>query len=167
MPANEKNVASDGRRYGRMIGLLFLLTLIGGSLGEVILPGKIIVSGDAAATAHHVITMQTTFRLGFAFYLIEGLCDAALAAFFYLLLRPVNRDAALVAAFLGVISTAIFAVNESFYFFPSVLLSGAPYLNVFTPDQLNAAAYLCFRYYARGTEAFMAFYGVAMLLRGY
>src|SRR5438874_5334006 len=49
------------------------------------------------------------------------------------------------SAFLGLLSTALYAVAESFYFAPSLLLGGAKYLTVFSPEQINALVLLSFR----------------------
>ncbi len=64
-----------------------LLSIVFGFLGEMYLPGKIIVSGDAAATAANIRDNPMLFRLTFASYLVEGICDVALLVFFYIALR--------------------------------------------------------------------------------
>lgn len=158
---------NDLQKYARAAGVLFLFSLIGGGLGEFYIPGRIIVAGDAAATAHNVITSNQLFRLGFATYLIEALCDIALSLVFYVLLRPVNKNIALLAAFVGLVSTAVFAVFELFYFLPAHILGGASYLKTFSPEQLNTLALFSLNIYGLGASLFMAFYGTGMLIRGY
>ena len=153
--------------YARVAGVLMLLSAIGGGLGEAYIPSQIIVAGNAAATAQNVVGHNLMFRLGFATYLIEAICDVGLALVLYLLLRPAGRALALFTALLGAVSTAVFAVAESFYYAPSLLLSGAPYLNVFSQEQLQALALLSLRFYSRTAAIFMGFYGVGMLVRGY
>ena len=142
-----------------------LLSVVGGGFGEAYAPSHIIVSNDAAATAHNVTT-SPLFRWGFAAYLIEAICDVALAAMFYLLLRPVNRALALTSAFLGLIATATFATAEAFYFAPSLILSGADYLKAFTPDQLNALALLSLKFYGKAAGIFLGVYGLMSFTRG-
>ncbi|HKO58658.1 MAG TPA: DUF4386 domain-containing protein [Thermoanaerobaculia bacterium] len=153
--------------YARVAGVLFLLSMIGGALGEMYIPSKLIVSTDAAQTAANIRTSPFLFRLGFATYLIEALCDVALAWIFYVLLRPVNRNVALLSAFFGLVSTSLFGFAELFYFASSLVLRDAPYLQSFSPDQRNTLALLALKTYALGAGAFMAFYGVATLIRGY
>jgi hypothetical protein len=153
--------------YARAAGLLFLVTMVCGFFGELYAPSTIVVGNDAAATARNVIAMNSLFRLGFASYLVEALCDVTLALIFYVLLRPVRRNLSLLAAFFGLISTALFAMAELFYFAPTLILSGAEYLKVFSPDQLNALALLSLKVYARAGGLFMVFYGVAGIIRGY
>src|SRR5207249_10571259 len=99
--------------------------------------------------------------------LVEAVCDIALSLILYVLLRPVQKNLALLAAFFGLVSTAVFAVAELFYFAPSFILGGADYLKTFSPDQLNTLALLSLKLYGYGGGIFMVFYGVASILRGY
>jgi hypothetical protein len=80
------------QRYARIAGVLFLLSFVGGGFGEAYVPSKLIVSADATTTAHNIKAFDFLFRMGFAGYLVEAVCDIALALIFYALLRPVHRD---------------------------------------------------------------------------
>ena len=93
--------------------LAMVLTVVFGTLGELVIPGRFIVSGDAAATAANILAHPALFRAGFATYLVEGICDIALCVLFYVLLEPVNRKLALLSAFFGIASMVTFAVAET------------------------------------------------------
>ena len=153
--------------YAKAALVLLVVSFVAGGFGEAYVPSKLNVSGDAAATMRNIQTSDTLFRLGFIGYLIEASCDVSLALVFYMLLKPVRKDVALLAAFFGILATALFAVAELFYFAPSFILNGAGYLKTFTSDQLNSLAMLSLRFYAWGSGIFMAFYGTAWLLRAY
>src|SRR6266481_1449712 len=129
------------QRYARIAGVLFLLSLVAGGFGEAYVPSKLIVSADPAATAANLRNFDFLYRLGFASFLIESLCDTALALILYVLLKPVNKQLSLLAAFFGLMATATFAFAELFYFAPQLIL-GRAYLNNFTPDQVNSLAVL-------------------------
>src|SRR5215475_2527301 len=85
------------QRYARIAGILFLLSFVGGGFGEAYAPSKLIVSADAAATVKNIIAHDLLFRMGFAGYLVEAMCDIALTLIFYVLLRPVHKGIALLA----------------------------------------------------------------------
>lgn len=153
--------------YARIAGVLFLLSFVAGGFGELYVPSKLIVSADAAATARNIRASASLFRMGFAAYLVEGMCDVALTLILYVLLRPVRKDLALLAAFFGLVGTALFGVAELFYFAAPLLLGGANYLKTFSPDQLNSLALLSLKVYGRAGGIFLAFYGVASIVRGY
>lgn len=152
--------------YTRVTGLLLVLSMIFGFLGEWYIPSQFI-SADAAATARHIVTSESLYRFGFAAYLVEAICDIGLALLFYVLLKPVSKPVALAAAFFGLVATALYGVAEIFYFAPTVLLSGASYMKAFSPDQVNAFTMLSLKLFGRVGMIFLVLYGIATFLRGY
>jgi hypothetical protein len=153
--------------YARIAGVLFLLSIVAGGFGEFYVPDKLIVPSDAAATAKNVIAHEYLFRMGFAAYLVEATCDIALTLIFYVLLSPVGKNLALLAAFFRLVSTSVFGVAELFYFAALPILGGSDYLKTFSPEQLNTLALLSLKLYGYCGEIFMVFYGVASILFGY
>lgn len=154
------------QRYARMAGVLFLLSLVAGGFGEAYVPSKLIVSTDAAATAANLRNFDFLYRMGFAAFLVESLCDTALALILYALLKPVNKQLSLLAAFFGLMATATFAFAELFYFAPQLIL-GRSYLNTFSPDQINSLALMSLKLYGYGGMIFTAYYGMAWIIRSY
>ena len=154
-------------QYARVAGFLLLISLIAGGFGEMYAPIKIIVPDDAAATAKNILSSDLLFRLGFASYLVEGICNVALLLIFYILLRPVQKNLALLAVFVGLIGISVFAVAELFYVAPLLILGGADYLNTFTPDQLNTLVLLSLNLYGYAAGILMAFGGVGSVFFGY
>src|SRR5205823_10429855 len=154
------------QRYARIAGALFLLSMVAGGFGEAYVPSKLIVSGDAAATAANLRNFDFLYRLGFAAFLIESLCDTALALLLYALLKPVSKQLSLLAAFFGLMATATFAFAELFYFAPQLIL-GRSYLNTFTPDQINSLALLSLKFYGYAGMIFTAYYGMSWIVRAY
>ena len=153
--------------YARTAGVLALLSLIAGGFGEAYAPSRIIVSTDAAATVGNLKALDFLFRMGFAAYLIEAICDITLALVLYVLLKPVHRYLSLLATFFGLVGTAVFGAAELFYFAPTLLLRGTDSLKGFSPDQLNTLALLSLKLYVLGGAIFTAFYGAACVVRGY
>lgn len=90
--------------YARTAGILLLISLIAGTFGEFYVPSQNLTS-DAYV-----------FRLGFAAYQIEAICDVALTFILYVLLRPVDANIALGAAFFRLLGTATYATGEIAYF---------------------------------------------------
>jgi len=153
--------------YARIAGVLFLLSFVAGGFGEAYVPSRLMVSDDATATAINIHVLGSLFRWGFAGYLVEATCDIALTLILYVLLRPVSKGLALLAAFFGLVGTAEFAAAEVFYLAPSLILRDAGYLKTFSPDQLNTLALLSLKLFAYGGAMFTVFYGVGWVLRGY
>ena len=128
---------------------------------------SLMMTGDAATTAAQLRLNDGLFRLGFAAYLVEAFSDVVLAWLFYVLLKPVHRDLALLSAFFGLVSMSIFAVTKMFYFAAPMFLTGSHYLMAFPPDQLDSLASLFLSLYAGLSGLSMLFYGTGWILRGY
>jgi hypothetical protein len=155
------------QRYARAAGVAMLLSIVFGFLGEMYLPGKIIVAGDPARTAANILQHPTLFRLSFAAYLVEAICDVALMVFFYILLKPVNRNLALLSVFFGIVGTVTFAVAQSSFYSASVILSDSASMTAFTVEQRNAMALLATKIAGTIAWLFLCMYGIATMLRGY
>lgn len=153
------------QRYARIAGLLFLVSLAAGGFGEAYVPSKLIVAADAAATAANIKNFDFLYRLGFASFLIESLCDITLVLILYALLKPVNEHLSLLAAFFGLVGTALFAFAELFYFAPLLIMGGSDYLKIFAPDQLNALVLLSMKFYGYAGMIFTAYYGMSWIVR--
>jgi hypothetical protein len=154
------------KTYCRAVGIFLILSIIGGWFGEVHVP-SVMMTGDAATTADQLRLNDGLFRLGFAAYLLEAFSDIVLAWLFYVLLKPVHRDLALLSAFFGLVSMSLFAVTKMFYFAAPMFLRESGYLTAFSPDQLEAFASLFLSLYAGLSGLSMLFYGTAWILRGY
>lgn len=154
------------KTYSRAVGIFLVLTMAGGWFGEMYVP-SLMLTGDAATTAAQLRANDSLFRLGFAAYLVEAFSDIVLAWLFYVLLRPVHRDLALLSAFFGLVSMILFAVTKMFYFSGPMLLRGSRYLAAFPPEQQEALAGLFLSLYAGLSGLFMLFYGTAWILRGW
>lgn len=155
------------QNYARLAGILVLISLVAGGFGEAYVPSKLIVSRDAAATAANLKQFDFLFRLGFAGFLIESLCDLTLALVFYVLLKPVSKNLSLLAAFFAIVSTTLFAVAEFFYFAAPVIIGSGANGHTFTPEQLQSIALLFLKLYGYGAAVFAAYYGVCWLVRSY
>ena len=103
---------SSTKNPGRFAGLLYVLTSILGFFAMDYVPGKLIVHGNAAATASNIAASETLFRLGIAAELIgqAGFIFVALAL--YDLLKGVNRRHASLMVTLIVVSVPIAFLNE-------------------------------------------------------
>ncbi len=155
------------RPYARAAGIAMALSVVFGALGEAYIPSRLIVTGDAAATAANIAAHPMLFRLGFATYLVEGICDVALTVLFYVLLRPVNRNLALMSAFFGLASMITFAIAESAYFTSAMMLRDVGGMGAFTVEQRNALALLSLRISATIAGLFLCLYGIATMIRGW
>jgi len=164
---NGKIVAVSPRRMARITGFFYLLTMLTGIYAQGFVSERLVVAGDAATTVTNILAHKTLFQLGFTVYLIEMACQIAITALFYELLKPAGRSISLVAAYLGLAGCVIKTFSRLFYIAPLFVVGGAPYLNVFNRDQLQALALLFLKINDRGAGIALAFFGFYALLTGY
>jgi hypothetical protein len=145
---------------GRFAGLLYVLTSILGFFAMGYVPGKLIVHGNAAATANNIAAGEMLFRLGIAGQLVgqAGFIFVALAL--YDLLKGVNRRQALLMVTLIVISVPIAFVNELNSFAALALIRGADFLSVVDKPQREALAMLFLNLHGRGLVVAEMFWGL-------
>ncbi|MFZ0968625.1 MAG: DUF4386 domain-containing protein, partial [Candidatus Acidiferrales bacterium] len=116
------------RLKARITGVFYLVTILTGIFSQGFVSGRLVVDGDAAATATNILAHRGSFQLGFAVYLIEMACQIAMTALFYDLLKPAGRSVSLVAAFLGFAGCVIKTFSRVFFISALSILGGAHYL---------------------------------------
>jgi uncharacterized protein DUF4386 len=72
----------------------------------------------------------------------------------------------LLAAFFGLMGTALFAFAELFYLAPTLLMTVGP-LNAFSTDQIDELILLSLRFYQFAAMIFSCYYGIAWIVRAY
>lgn len=126
--------------YARTGGLLYLIMIILGIIQEVVIRGKIVVAGDAAATAANLRSMEMLWRWGIVIELLMIIITVCLGLILYVLTKPVSRNLALLTAFFNMLAIGIEAAYSLHLVEALYPLGNSTYLNAFTPEQLNAMA---------------------------
>jgi hypothetical protein len=160
----------DGKRarfVARIGGVLYLVIIAIGTVGQAVVQGRIVVPGNAAATAANLRSMEWLWRLGVAGEAVLLMCATALGLILYVLLRRVGHDLALAAAFFNLVTIAIEGVAAVFLAMALAPLSGAAFLEGFGPAQLEAMAILAIRSHAVGFGLALVFFGVECVILGY
>jgi hypothetical protein len=141
--------------YARVAGFIYLFAMALSVLSQMLILDRIVVNGDAAATAHNIVASEGAFRLGIAIDVVVFVSDVVIAWAFYELLKAVDRSLALLGAFLRVADGAILAVTAFSGLITLRLLSGADYLQAFPVNELQGLARLFIS--ARGGGFYVGF----------
>ena len=163
---NNKAEASP-QVYARAGGLAYLIIIVAGAFGELFIRNKIIVSGDAIATAHNIAASPLLWRIGIAGDLLMHVCDLVVAMVYYLLLKRVNKNLALLSVLFGLIQTAVLVANKLNLLMPLFLLGNEDYLKAFDPQQLQVLSYVAVKAHTYGFGIGLIFFGFECLIDGY
>jgi hypothetical protein len=126
-----------------------------------------LVTSEATATARNITAHESLFRIGFAGEILHLAADVAVAMILYALFRPVDRNIALLAAFMRLASDIVLAVASIGHFVALRLLGNAEYLKAFETDQLQSVAFLALRLHGDAYAICLVFFGFACLSLGY
>jgi len=163
----ERIAEASPRFKARIAGVFYLLNGLTYGFADGSVRGKLVVYGDAAATAHNILAHEPLYRLGFAADLIAAVCYITVTLLLYDLFKPVNRSLSLLAAFFSLVGCAVMALCTLFHLAPLVVLGGAQYLSVFKAEQLQALALMFLKLHAQASSIYMVFFGCYCLLIGY
>jgi hypothetical protein len=151
---------SSTKNPGRFVGLLYVLVSIPGAFALVYVPSKLIVDGNATATASNIAASETLFRAGIACNLISQILFMWVALALYDLLKGVNQRHASLMLGLIVVSIPIALLNELNAIAALILVRGADFLSIFEKPQRDALAMLFLNLHSHGFGIAEIFWGL-------
>ena len=122
---------------------------------------------DAPVTVNHIMAHESLFRIGFVISLFSVVFFLLAAWYLYVLLKPVNKNMALLFLLLNLGGFAIWCFSMLNLFASLLLLSSTDYLKVFQPDQLQAQAMLFIGLRKSGAAIAQIPYGIWLFPLGY
>lgn len=143
--------------WARAAGLAYLGVAFLAGFAEFSVRTGMVVPGDAAATMATIAADQTTYGLAGIADLFVLLLDAFLGLALWVLLKPVDRNLALLALFLNLLRLPWMGANVVFHFGVLLLVNGA--LPSFPPEQVQELAQLLLDLHAYGYTANGIFFG--------
>lgn len=162
-----QQVETSPQVLSRIGGVLYLIIITGGIFGEAFFRNRLIILGDAKATAANIRSLEPLWRFGTALEFFMLICTTALALILFVLLRRVSRDLALLAVFFNLVSIALEAANELQLLTALLPLGDAGYFRAFGPEQLYAMTSLSIQSYGYGFGVSLIFFGCECLVLGY
>ena len=149
------------KKQARVAGLLYLLGAIIAPVGLMLVPSKLIVPGNATATADHIRASESLLRIGIASELIHQVIFIFLVLALYRLFKVVDQNLAALMVVLGaLVSVPIVFLSVLNEIAALVLLSGADFVSVFDKSQLDTLAYLFLRLHSQGINLAAIFWGL-------
>jgi Domain of unknown function (DUF4386) len=151
------------KKAARIAGAIYASMVVTGPFSLIYVPSKLIVRGDATATASNILAHQTMFRLAILADLVGQVIFIGLAIALYRLLSSVNKTwAGLMVAFV-LVSSAVGFLNTLNNIAALTLFRGTDFLAVFDNPQRDALAYLFVRLHSQGILINEIFWGLWLL----
>jgi hypothetical protein len=155
------------KKTARFAGLVYLLIAIIAILANFFVLESLIVQGDAATTANNIMANELLFRSGIACFMVLVILDVLMAWALYILLKPVNKSFAILAAWFRLVFAAILGVALHNLLSVLQLLSGTDYLTVFETEQLQAQAMLFLNAFNNTWLIGLTVFGLHLFVLGY
>lgn len=164
-------MASEAKRHSinttaRVAGFLYLLLFPLGIFG-ILYPANLVVPGDPATTASNLMASETLYRLSIVTALLIQIVSIFVVLMLYQLLKPVNRNMALLMVLFILLGAPIAMLSELNRFAVLVLLSSADYRTVFIADQLHALVAFFLDVHDHGVRIASIFWGLWLFPMGY
>ncbi|GAB3297466.1 DUF4386 domain-containing protein [Hymenobacter humi] len=153
--------------YARIGGALYLVIILFGLFAEGFVTSKLLVSGDAAATARNILASPGLWRLSVAGNLLVVLCAVPLLWIEYLLLRPVSKSLVLLALFFNLVSLAVEAISKVFLLLVMPTLESAQYAQALGSRQVPMLADFSLKAHEISFNIALVFFGFTCLVNGY
>lgn len=163
----ERIAATTPRSLARMAGAFQFLEGLTATFGQVVVLDRLVVAGEAAATATNLLGHQRLFWLGFASSVIGVICHLVWALLIYELFKPVNRRISFFAVLVILVGCAIQALTSIMYLAPMLVLNAGSSLNALTAEQLQAVAYMFVRVNGYAFNTYLVFFGLWCVLIGF
>ena len=129
-------------KAARVAGFTFLFAIVIVVLANYGISFRLLVPGNAVDTARNIMANETLYRFNIACNLIYVMNVVVLLAALHVVLKPVNRNLALIAAFCRLIYALMWGVTAFNMLGALRILGDASYLSVFGADQLQTLARL-------------------------
>ena len=147
-------------KAARIAGALYLSMALTGPLSLMYVPGKLIVRGNATATAANVLNHEWLFRMWILGDLWTAIIFICLGIALYRLLSSVSTIWALLMLGFVLVSATIGFANTLNCIAAGILFRGAEFLNVMDVSQRNALGMLFMRLHSQGNFINEIFWGL-------
>jgi hypothetical protein len=146
--------------YTKIAGLAYILIITIGVLNGSFIDSKLIVTGNDALTANNILANDLLFRIGIASILILYACVVVLSWALYVILKPVNKNLALLGMLLRAGEAILGAATVLIDFIVLQLLNGKGFSTVFGTEQLQALAGVFLGVRTAGLDIVLLFVGL-------
>ena len=162
---NDSTDQTSNYSIARITGVVWLLYFVIGGLG-LSLMRRVVVSGDAAATATNLLAHSGLFQAGASLDFLGNCLYIVLSVLLYRVFRRVDRNLALLATTFSLIGCTTQIIGSFFRIAPVVLLTNNQPFAAFNAQQLQAAALFSLRMFSGVFQISFVLFGFFEIVLG-
>ncbi|MFN2138825.1 MAG: DUF4386 domain-containing protein [Candidatus Promineifilaceae bacterium] len=155
------------KNTARLAGLLYLAHFVAFFLADNGVHYTAVGPLDGAVTANNMMASEWQFRAGYVSFILAALFFLLAAWALYVVMKPVNRDLALLFLLLNLAGVVVQCASLFFEWGAQVSLSDAAFLGVFSQGQRESLAVLFLTVYKTGFMIAQIFLALWVLPLGY
>ena len=164
---NIRIIDTSQRKAAKVAGFMFLFSFIVPTLNWAFVLSKFIVVENVISTAKNIMANELLFRIGITIELIMSVGLIVLALSLYIILKPANRNLALLGLLWKLAEATIAAAIVLVSFIALQVLNGDAYVKAFTPEQLLTPVGLILNAHVATYSIPMVFLGLDMMIFSY
>lgn len=150
--------------------IVFVLAVLEGQAhvwGQLRIPGRLVLSTDAAATAANILGNESLFRFSLVLSVLAVVFNITRTVLNYVLFRPVGRKVTLLAAFFGLIAVALQAASILPELPVLTLLNNGKDFGALNTEQLQSFTLFLLKWNGQISNLYLTFFGFCCILGGY
>ena len=151
----------------RLGGGLYLAIIVLGLFAEMFVRNRLVVPGDAAATAMRLTYAGAVWRYGILAEFLAFPCSIVLAMVYFVLLNPVSRPLNLLATFFRMVGIAVQAGAVLCLVAALFPLGTSEAMRALAPEVRNALVTLAIKCHTQGFSMSLFFTGCTFLVHGF
>ncbi|MBN8651472.1 MAG: DUF4386 domain-containing protein [Cytophagales bacterium] len=145
-------------------GVLYLILIACGVYAEIFVLSELVVGNDPTATANNILSRETLYRTGVFAHIVTLLCSSLLLGILFKIFKSTSEYLVLTLLVFNIVTVAIEGVSILYELETLSILKSKMLASLFSPDQINALAYLPLKMQSTTYDLALLFFGVACCL---
>jgi hypothetical protein len=144
----------------RIGGILYLIVIACGIYAEMFVLSQLIVGNDQAATATNIISHVALYRTGIIAHIVTLVSSSLLLGILFRIFKQTSEYLSICMVIFNIVAVTVECVSILYEFETLSILQSKILASVFSPEQINAMAYLPLRMQNKGYDLALLFFGV-------
>ena len=161
---NQENKMCPLQLHIRIGGILYLILIACGIYAEIFVLSELIVGNNASETAANILSHETLYLTGVVAHIITLVCSSLLLGILFTIFKSTSEYLVLTLLVFNIVTVAIEGVSILYELETLSILKSKMMASTFSPDQINALAFMPLKMQVIAYDLALLFFGVACCL---